>query len=60
MVYLFKPNFSKLLKISKKPGLESNKWGFMLYKPRTFFDKLSEAERDNTTRLMKIADIIKA
>jgi len=27
---------------------------------RFIFDKLSEAERDNTTRLMKIADIIRA
>jgi V/A-type H+-transporting ATPase subunit D len=27
---------------------------------RFIYDKLSEAERDNTTRLMKIADIIRA
>ncbi len=27
---------------------------------RFIFDKLAEAERDNTTRLMKIADIIRA
>jgi V/A-type H+-transporting ATPase subunit D len=27
---------------------------------RFIYDKLAEAERDNTTRLMKIADIIRA
>ncbi|MHC4150451.1 MAG: V-type ATP synthase subunit D [Planctomycetota bacterium] len=27
---------------------------------RFIFDKLAEAERDNTSRLMKIADIIRA